>query len=50
MKTMKPSEELAVWQSSLDAIITMDELGNITDFNPAAEKMFGYSAADVVGQ
>ena len=41
---------LAVWQSSLDAIITMDELGNITDFNPAAEKMFGYPAADVVGQ
>ena len=41
---------LAVWQSSLDAIITMDEPGNITDFNPAAEKMFGYPAADVVGQ
>ena len=41
---------LAVWQSSIDAIITMDELGKITDFNPAAEKMFGYPAADVVGQ
>ncbi len=40
----------AVWQSSIDAIIAMDESGNITDFNPAAEKTFGYRAADVIGQ
>jgi PAS domain S-box-containing protein len=41
---------LAVWQTSLDAIIAMDEFGNIADFNPAAEKIFGYRAADVIGQ
>ncbi|MBC8001530.1 MAG: PAS domain S-box protein, partial [Opitutaceae bacterium] len=40
----------AVWQASLDAIITMDERGNITGFNPAAETTFGYQAAEVVGQ
>jgi PAS domain S-box-containing protein len=40
----------AVWQSSLDAIVVMDEAGLISDFNPAAERIFGYRAADVIGQ
>ncbi len=34
----------------LDAIITIDEHGTITTFNPAAEKIFGYPASEIVGQ
>lgn len=41
---------LAVLETAVDAIITTDETGTIESFNPAAEKMFGYPAADVIGQ
>ena len=40
----------AIMESSLDAIVTMTETGDIIDFNLAAEKLFGYARADVVGQ
>jgi len=36
-------------QASLDAIIVIDETGGIIEFNPAAEKMFGYRRSDVLG-
>jgi diguanylate cyclase (GGDEF)-like protein/PAS domain S-box-containing protein len=36
--------------ASLDAIIVTDDLCRITYFNPAAEEVFGYAAADVIGQ
>ena len=36
-------------QSTMDAIITVDERQEIVIFNPAAEAMFGCSAADVIG-
>jgi PAS domain S-box-containing protein len=35
--------------SAMDAIITVEEEGRIILFNPAAEKMFGCSAAEAVG-
>ena len=33
-----------------DAVISADEGGRITDFNPAAEGMFGYLAEEVIGE
>src|SRR5205809_1864103 len=35
---------------ALDCIITMDHEGLITSFNAAAERTFGHSSADVIGE
>ncbi|MFQ5494524.1 MAG: response regulator [Phycisphaerae bacterium] len=40
----------AIVQSAGDGIITIDEKGTVESFNPAAEKLFGRSADEVVGQ
>ena len=40
----------AVLASVLDAIVTVDARGHIEAFNPAAETMFGYDAAEAVGR
>lgn len=37
-------------ESAMDAVISTDENQNITIFNHAAEQMFGYRAADIIGQ
>ena len=39
----------AVLNTAVDAIITIDACGKIISYNVAAEKMFGYSAAEAVG-
>ena len=36
--------------SSLDVISTEDKEGNITEFNPAAEKLFGYKKEEILGK
>ncbi len=39
----------AILAVALDPVILMDEAGHIVQFNPAAERTFGYSAAEAVG-
>jgi PAS domain S-box-containing protein/putative nucleotidyltransferase with HDIG domain len=40
----------ALVESALDGVITMDDKGRIIDFNPAAEKIFGYRSDRVIGR
>jgi PAS domain S-box-containing protein len=40
----------AVLNHVIDGIVTLDEVGTVQSLNPAAEKMFGYAAAEVVGK
>jgi PAS domain S-box-containing protein len=40
----------AVADSASDAIITADSVGNVVGWNPSAEKMFGYSEAEINGK
>ena len=39
----------AILDVALDCVILMDESGRIVQFNPAAERTFGYGAAQAVG-
>ena len=40
----------AILEAAADAIITVNEAGEVESFNPAAERMFGYSANEAVGK
>lgn len=40
----------ALMEAAVDAIVVIDEGGSILSFNPAAERVFGYEAADVIGE
>ncbi|HET6519913.1 MAG TPA: PAS domain S-box protein, partial [Geminicoccaceae bacterium] len=48
----EPSSEAllrAIIETAPDALVTIDEGGLIRSFNPAAERLFGCPAADVIG-
>jgi two-component system, cell cycle sensor histidine kinase and response regulator CckA len=40
----------AMLDAGLDCIVTIDHEGLILEFNPAAERAFGYERADVIGE
>jgi two-component system sensor kinase FixL len=40
----------AIVETAVDAIITIDERGILERLNPAAERLFGYAQAEVVGK
>jgi len=40
----------AILDAALDAVVTIDHLGRILEFNPAAERTFGYSRDAVLGR
>jgi PAS domain S-box-containing protein len=40
----------AIVEAALDCIITIDHEGKVTEFNPAAEKTFGYLRDDALGR
>ena len=40
----------AMLDVALDCVITIDDSGRVLEFNPAAERTFGYSAAEAVGR
>ena len=44
------SEVRAIMDSAVDAIVTADERGVIRSFNRAAERLFGFSKQEAVGQ
>jgi PAS domain S-box-containing protein len=40
----------SVLESALDCVITMDHQGRVVEFNPAAERTFGYKREGAIGQ
>jgi PAS domain S-box-containing protein len=40
----------AILHAALDSIVTMDHEGRVVEFNPAAERTFGYSAEEAIGR
>jgi PAS domain S-box-containing protein len=48
--TAPSPEVLALLDVTFDAVVIMDDRGRILAFNPSAEAMFGYRAADALGR
>jgi PAS domain S-box-containing protein len=46
----KEARYRAMLDAALDCVVTMDHEGRVVDFNPAAERTFGYRDGDAVGR
>ncbi len=44
------TRQRAMFDSSVDGILTLDSAGNIIVFNPAAQRIFGRTQAEVIGK
>jgi PAS domain S-box-containing protein len=44
------ARKAAMLESAIDAVVAIDHRGCITEFNPSAERVFGYSRAEVMGR
>lgn len=44
------ARKTAILESALDGMVSMDHEGRIVEFNPAAERIFGYNRDEVIGQ
>src|SRR6185369_11990436 len=40
----------AILDTAAEGIVTINDRGKIQSFNPAAQKIFGYSASEVIGR
>ncbi|MGI8983556.1 MAG: PP2C family protein-serine/threonine phosphatase [Acidimicrobiales bacterium] len=51
-RSLEASEAVkaAILNAALDCVITMDDQGRVIDFNPAAERTFGYGRNEAVGR
>lgn len=49
---LRESEErkAAIFESALDALITIDQDGKLVEWNPAAARIFGYQAEQAIGR
>ena len=44
------ARKTAILRAALDAVITIDHEGRVVEWNPAAERTFGFARADVLGE
>lgn len=50
MLTERETHFRTIVETAADGIISTDAKGNIESFNPASERLFGYSASEVIGR
>ena len=50
MKQDGSSWQTALLNSALDAVVIIDSIGTVLDFNLAAETMLGYTRSEVLGK
>ena len=44
------ARERSYLQAALDCVVMADEFGRIVEFNPSAERVFGYTRSEVLGR
>src|SRR4051812_19188221 len=47
---LSEATKTAILDTALDCVVTIDHDGNVVDWNPAAERAFGYTRAEAVGR